>query len=77
MLMACEVLLDGIVESVDRELLADTGGPYARVRIDRWMVELIEEVVESRRPSEVRAFVREAVITHLGLRQKTRAWDSA
>ena len=40
-LRACEVLLASVVESVDGELLADTGGPYVRVRIDRWMVELI------------------------------------
>ena len=65
---ACEVLLDAVVEAIDGELLADTDGPYARVRIDRWMVELIAEHVESPRPSRIRAFVREAVITHLGLR---------
>ena len=65
---ACEVLLASVVESIDAELLADTAGPYARVRIDRWMVELIAEFVESQRPSDIRAFVREAVIRHLGLR---------
>jgi sulfur transfer protein SufE len=41
-----------------------------RVRIDRWLVELISEYVESRRPSEIRAFVREAVVEHLGLRER-------
>ena len=46
---ACEVLLGSVVELIDGELLADTGGPYARVRIDRWMVELISEFVESER----------------------------
>lgn len=65
---ACEVLLASVVEAIDGELLADTGGPYARVRIDRWMVELISEFVESERPSDIRAFVREAVVIHLGLR---------
>jgi hypothetical protein len=65
---ACEILLASVIESIDGELLADTGGPYVRVRIDRWMVELIAEFVESERPSDIRAFVREAVVTHLGLR---------
>ena len=69
---ACEALLASIIESIDGELLADTGGPYARVRIDRWMVELIAEFVESDRPSHIRAFVREAVVRQLGHRT-TRA----
>ena len=66
--LACEALLGSVVESIDGELLADTDGPYVRVRIDRWMVELIAEFVESERPSVIRAFVREAVVRHLGLR---------
>lgn len=66
--MASEHLLESVIEAVDGELLADTGGPYARVRLDRWMVDLIAQCVPSPRPSEIRAFVREAVIVHLGLR---------
>lgn len=65
---AYDVMLASVIDAIDGELLADTGGPYARVRIDRWMVELIAEFVESERPSDIRAFVREAVVIHLGLR---------
>ena len=67
-LLACARLLESVVESIDGELLADTGGPYVRVRIDRWLVELIADSVETGRPSDIRAFVREAVVVHLGLR---------
>jgi hypothetical protein len=39
--------------------------PSVRVKIDRWIVELIEELVESRKPSHIRAFVREAVLAYV------------
>jgi len=39
--------------------------PSVRVRVDRWIVEVIAEFVESRKPSHIRAFVREAVLAHL------------
>lgn len=35
------------------------------VRIDLWIVELIEELVESRRSSKVRAFVRDVVLAYI------------
>jgi hypothetical protein len=35
------------------------------MRVDLWIVELIEELVESRKPSRVRAFVREAVLAYV------------
>src|SRR5689334_20758095 len=50
--------LDAVIELIDRELLADDGSPCVRVRIDRWMVELIATTVETKRPSMIRAFVR-------------------
>lgn len=39
--------------------------PSVRVRVDRWIVELIAELVESRKASPIRAFVREAILEHV------------
>lgn len=67
-LLATKHYLDGLIDAVDGELLADDGGPFVRVRLDRWIFELIGEYTDLGRPSEIRAFVREAVIRHLGIR---------
>ena len=42
----------------------DVGGdePSVKVRVDQWIVELIQELIESQKPSHVRAFVREALL---------------
>jgi hypothetical protein len=35
------------------------------MRVDLWIVELIEELIDTRRPSRIRAFVREAVLAYV------------
>jgi hypothetical protein len=36
-----------------------------RVRVERWIVELIEETIESRKRSHIRAFVRDAILAYV------------
>ena len=45
---------------------------HVSVRIDLWIVELIEELVESRRPARVRAFIRDAVLAYVDLMAEGR-----
>ena len=42
------------------------------VRVDLWIVELIEELVESQRPARVRAFIRDAVLAYVDLMAEGR-----
>jgi hypothetical protein len=39
--------------------------PAVRIRVERWIVELIKEIVESRKRSRVRAFVRKAILAYI------------
>ena len=55
--------------------LADPDAACARrvsVRVDLWIVELIEELVESQRPSRVRAFIRDAVLNYVDFMAETQ-----
>jgi hypothetical protein len=43
----------------------DEDAPAVRVRVDRWIVELITELVESRERKRIRGFVREAILSYI------------
>ena len=45
---------------------------HVSVRVDLWIVELIEELVESQRPARVRAFIRDAVLAYVDLMAEGR-----
>jgi hypothetical protein len=39
--------------------------PGVRVIVDRWILQLVQDFIESSRPRDVRAFIEEAVVTHI------------
>lgn len=39
--------------------------PGVRVIVDRWILQLIQDFIESTRPADVRAFIEEAVIAYI------------
>ena len=98
-LMACQVLLDAILDALFLEIAmggARVAGPYravartflqplgaqargraeaersprrrepgVRVIVDRWVLQLVQDFIESTQPQDVRAFIEEAVVTHI------------
>ena len=39
--------------------------PGVRVIIDRWILELVQDLIESTRPNDVRGFIEEAVLAYV------------
>ena len=98
-LMACQVLVDAVLDSLFLEIAMGgvrvarryRGGartvlelsgvpshtrtevdqspgprqPGTRVIVDRWVLQLVQDFIESTRPSDVRAFIEEAVVTYI------------
>ena len=54
----------GIPRVSEWTALCSDDDPTVRVRLDRWIVEAIAELVESRDRSRIRAFVRDAVLAY-------------